>query len=118
MGRVRILRNNTTHVCHARVQVDGGQTFTEPTAIIAGKVEGRENVSIPCVVHVLCCFVHYLHAIDDTPSPSLFILPFSGACSSARRLLHFRWALVHQAPAASVAELMEDMLCQLPSAFA
>lgn len=37
--------------CHSQMclslpsfQIDGGISFTEPTAIIAGSVEGRENV--------------------------------------------------------------------------
>ena len=28
-------------------QIDGGLTFTEPTAMLAGIVEGKENVSVP-----------------------------------------------------------------------
>ncbi len=39
-----------THVAHPLLacclQIDGGLTFTEPTAIISGKVEGQENVSV------------------------------------------------------------------------
>ncbi len=31
--------------CVATLQIDGGVTFTEPTAIVSGKVEGQENVS-------------------------------------------------------------------------
>jgi hypothetical protein len=27
------------------LQLDGGKTFTEPTAIVAGQVEGKSNVS-------------------------------------------------------------------------
>lgn len=30
--------------CPCYVQIDGGLTFTEPTAIICGEVEGAENV--------------------------------------------------------------------------
>lgn len=34
--------------CCLRAQVDGGLTYTEPTAIISGSVEGQEDVSSAC----------------------------------------------------------------------
>ncbi len=31
--------------CAVPTQIDGGLTFTEPTAMLVGNVEGKENVS-------------------------------------------------------------------------
>jgi hypothetical protein len=38
--------SSDAHLASPSLQTDGGKTFAEPTAIICGKVEGCEEVSI------------------------------------------------------------------------
>jgi hypothetical protein len=65
--------------CVIGPQTDGGATFTEPTAIVAGVVEGKENVSwTGCQPGRVLPGVPHLHA--PRRRPLLTTLPVSCLC--------------------------------------
>jgi|LauGreDrversion2_2_1035103.scaffolds.fasta_scaffold311486_1 hypothetical protein len=41
------LKIHSSHTMHPTMQIDAGSTFSEPTAIISGVVEGMEEVGNP-----------------------------------------------------------------------
>lgn len=65
------------------MQIDGGKTFVEPTAIICGRVEGQENVSSTVECHVCMHLLLRLHAL-------------AGACHVAHLVVYMRSMSVSQ----------------------
>jgi hypothetical protein len=65
------------------LQLDGGTTFTEPTAIIAGQVEGRSDVSGKLLQHILLA----------VPVPGLLLCYSPLSAAECILLTHARFGL-------------------------